>query len=155
MKSSDVSVQSVAQRGWRMAATCLLVCSLGACTPAQRGLYDWGDYEDGMSAQLIDNDPNAALAIYVRTLNEIQQRNGRVPPGLFADYGFLLYLRGDYGGAIANFEREKQLFPEAAALMDKLIARVNQRQGLAGPPADGVPAPTPPYSSSDSQPPQR
>lgn len=148
-------MQSVAQPGWRVVAMVGLMLTLGACTPSQRGLYDWGDYEDGMSAQLIDNDPNAALAIYVQTLNQIQQRNGRVPPGLCADYGFLLYLRGDYGGAIANFEREKQLFPEAAPLMDKLIARVNQRQGLAEPPADGVPAPTPPYSSSDSQPPQR
>ncbi len=138
----------------RVAATLALIAALGACTPVQHGLYDWGDYEDGMSAQLLGNDPNEAFAIYQRTLNEIQQRNGRVPPGLFADYGFLLYLRGDYGGAEANFAREKQLFPEAAPLMDKLIARVRQRQGLAGPPVDGVPAPTPPYSSTDSQPPQ-
>jgi hypothetical protein len=144
-------VQSVAPFPRRVAATFILIGALSACTPTQHGLYDWGDYEDGMSAQLLDNDPNQALAIYERTLTEIQQRNGRVPPGLFADYGFLLYLRGNYEGAEANFGREKQLFPEAAPLMDKLIARVRQRQGLAGPAADGVPAPTPPYSSPDSK----
>jgi hypothetical protein len=125
---------------------------LGAGCATNRGLYDWGDYEDATSAQLLEHDPGAAQAIYERTLTEIQQRNGRVPPGLFADYGFLLYTRGDYSGALQNFEREKQLFPEAAPLMDKLCARVRQRQGEP-PSARGVAAPTPPYSSPESRPP--
>jgi len=106
-----------------------------------------------MSEQLLEHDNAAAQAIYERTLTEIQQRNGRVPPGLFADYGFLLYLRGDGGGAVRAFESEKRLFPEAAPLMDTLITRVQQKQGLEPTPTAGIPAPTPPYSSSDSLPP--
>ncbi len=137
----------------RAAVAGLLLFATGCATTASPYLYDWGDYERGNAALLLDHNSSAALTYYEQTLNELQQRQGRVPPGLFADYGFLLYLRGDYDGAQHNFEREKQLFPEAAPLMDKLIARVRERQGLAGPAAAGVPAPTPPYSSTDSRPP--
>jgi hypothetical protein len=131
----------------------LAACLAAGCTTGQHGLYDWGEFDAGQSAELIDHDPNAALAIYAQTLEQIQQRNGRVPPGLHADYGFLLYLRGDYAGALRGFEAEKRLFPESIPLMDTLIARVRQRQG-DDTPTTGVPAPTPPYSSTDSQAPQ-
>ena len=44
----------------------------------------------------------------------------RVPPGAYADYGFLLFRRGDRKGAIAYFEKERLLFPESSAFMTKL-----------------------------------
>lgn len=125
---------------------------LVGCTAGRSGLYDWPGYERGLAEQLLEHDAAAAEASYARALTEIEQRQGRVPPGLYGDYGFLLYLRGDYTGAIAAFEREKTLFVEATPLMDRLIARVRERQGSATP-AAGIPAPTPPYSSPDSRPP--
>jgi len=134
----------------RFIGALLAACLLAGCATGQRGLYDWGDFDGAQSADLIDHDPNAALAIYAQTLEQIQQRNGRVPPGLYADYGFLLYLRGDYAGALRSFDAEKRLFPESIPLMDRLIARVHERQGDAVP-TSGVPAPTPPYSSTHSQ----
>ncbi len=123
---------------------------LSGCAAGTSGLYDWGDYEDALQAQFLAHDPAAALAAYQETFVALQQNgDARVPPGLFADYGFLLYLRGDYAGARVSFAREKQLFPESAALMDRLITKVREREGL--PAEGGVPAPTPPFSSTDSQ----
>ena len=123
---------------------------LGGCGVGQPSLYTWQGYEQGLGEQFINSDPAAALTAYEAALTDIQQRNGRVPPGLYGDYGFLLYLRGDAGGAVAAFRREKELFPESTALMDRLIARVEERQAGATPRA-GVPAPTPPYASTDSR----
>jgi hypothetical protein len=137
----------------RLAAVLLAACLLAGCATGSRGLYDWADFDAAQSADLIDHDPNAAVALYAQSLEQIQQRNGRVPPGLYADYGFLLYLRGDYAGALRSFEAEKRLFPESIPLMDRLSAKVHERQGDATPTA-GVPAPTPPYASPDSQAPK-
>ncbi len=131
-----------------LAGALLLVAGCAAGTGGR--LYDWPGYERGLAEQLLEHDPAAAEAAYARAIAESTQRRGRVPPGLYGDYGFLLYLRGDYAGAIAAFEREKTLFVEATPLMDRLIARVRERQGTATP-AAGVPAPTPPYSSPDSR----
>jgi hypothetical protein len=132
-----------------LAALLLAVCS--GCA-GRSGLYDWGEYEDALQAQYVGHDQAAALEYYQTTFSELQRRNdARIPPGLFGDYGFLLFVRGDYAGARASFEREKQLFPESGALMDRLIAKVREREGQ--PAEGGIPAPTPPFSSSDSQPP--
>jgi hypothetical protein len=51
---------------------------------------------------------------------------------VYADYGFLLYRRGDYVGAIEKFEQEKRAFPESAALMSKLIERIQQQRAPRG-----------------------
>jgi hypothetical protein len=60
---------------------------------------------------------------------------------VYADYGFLLYRRGDYAGAMEKFDQEKRAFPESAALMSKLIERIQQQRATGGPTEQkGVPA---------------
>ena len=49
-----------------------------------------------------------------------------MPPGVYADYGFMQYRKGDKAGAIKFFNLEKNLYPEATALMNKLIERINK-----------------------------
>jgi hypothetical protein len=51
---------------------------------------------------------------------------------VYADYGSLLYRRGDYAGAIEKFEQEKRAFPESAALMSKLIESIQQQRETRG-----------------------
>jgi len=53
--------------------------------------------------------------------------SNRVPPGVCADYGFLLYRRGDLAGAVLFFEKERNAFPESAFLMNKLIERIKKK----------------------------
>jgi len=51
-----------------------------------------------------------------------------VPPGAYAEYGFLLFKQGDNRGAKAYFEKEKSAFPESGALMTKLIEQVEKKE---------------------------
>ncbi|MCD6288307.1 MAG: DUF4810 domain-containing protein, partial [Candidatus Hydrogenedentes bacterium] len=61
---------------------------------------------------------------FARTLETIIERGeqkGRVPPGIYAEYGYLLMVQGRAGEAITFFEREKAQWPESAHLMDVMI----------------------------------
>lgn len=110
---------------------CFLTCILGyihllGCSTTNT-LYDWGDYEKGLYGRYVAENQELAEAYLLENIRHAEQGNLKVPPGVYADYGFALFKRGDANGAIAYFEKEKRAFPEATALMDKLIDKVRQK----------------------------
>ncbi len=113
-------------------SVCLgLVISAGLAGCAPPALYQWGEYEDSLYRRYVKEDSAGAEA-YLRETIVAAELKSRVPPGVYADYGFLLYRRGDYAGAIQKFEQEKRAFPESAALMSKLIDRIRQQLATRG-----------------------
>ncbi|MGH8551578.1 MAG: DUF4810 domain-containing protein [Methylococcales bacterium] len=104
----------------------LLVTITGTTGCAPTSLYDWGKYEDSLYLRYTDHDFIQAES-YLSNSLPTTAHPSRIPPGVYADYGFLLYRRGDYTGALQYFEKEKQTFPESSALMTKLIDRVRQK----------------------------
>ena len=48
----------------------------------------------------------------------------QVPPGKYAQIGYLSYLCGDGASARQYFEQEKAAYPESARFMDSLMARL-------------------------------
>ncbi len=108
---------------------CLFVFSpalLGGCAPAE--LFYWGGYEDSLYERYVENEMGHTEAQLQESFTYAKNTNQRVPPGLYADYGFMLYKRGDKSGAINFFDKEKALYPESYLLMTKLIERVNKQQ---------------------------
>ncbi len=102
----------------------LLLCAVVVSGCAPRGIFYWGGYEDSLYQRYIEQD-SAQAEVYLReSIADAEQNNYRVPPGVYADYGFLLYRRGDKRSAVAYFSKEKQIYPESSALMSKLIERV-------------------------------
>ena len=104
----------------------LLVLGLTACGPSPRSnpvpCYDWAGYEDGLYR--IARNP-ADMEKYGGSLKrtlELNERRGRVPPGLYAEYGYFLFESGKKDEAIPFFEKEKALWPESTLLMNRLIA---------------------------------
>lgn len=109
--------------GVRKYLLCLpLILSLGGCAPAS--LFYWGEYEDSLYHRYVEQNPAQAEAYLKDSIVKAERLNYRVPPGVYADYGFLLYRRGQKQTAISYFDKEKRLYPESAMLMDKLIERV-------------------------------
>lgn len=103
----------------------ILACAMVGC--ATPSIYYWGNFEDGLHNRYMIQDQAQADVYLFETIRTAEQQNLRVPPGAYADYGFLLFKRGDREGAIAYFEKEKRLFPESSAFMTKLIERVKQK----------------------------
>lgn len=97
----------------------LALASTIACTPPS--LYDWGNYE-GSLYQLM-KDPTS-LDQYGATLNRQITRaevDGKVPPGIYAEYGYFLVTTHKPQEAVAWFQKEKAKWPESRILMDKMI----------------------------------
>ncbi len=113
-----------------------ILLTLSGCTP--QGLYYWGDYETSLYERYVDNNGQHIDAYLRNTMTEAEQHQQRVPPGVHADYGFLLYTRGDKTGAISYFQKERALYPESTALMNKLIDKIQQQQQK--PPTPPAPA---------------
>jgi hypothetical protein len=95
--------------------------ALAGCA-TNRGLYEWGGY-DGLLYQSYKNPDTAgksreSLAAHIAVL---EKGGKRVAPGLYADLGTLLLQSGDKAGALSNFRRERELWPESAVLMDAMI----------------------------------
>jgi hypothetical protein len=105
-----------------------LLTIIGGLTGCARTkpLYDWGKYEDSLYLRYMDKDFSKAESYVSESLSTTTQPN-KVPPGVYADYAFLLFRRGNYAGAIEYFEKEKKSFPESSVLMTKLIEKVNQK----------------------------
>jgi hypothetical protein len=106
-------------------AVALLVAG---CVPTTK--YNWGNY----SQSLYDYQRDAtAQAAYLATLENIVASEGpsrKVPPGIFAELGYVKLASGDAKGAISLFEREKSNWPESTLMMDKAIfsARGNKEK---------------------------
>lgn len=86
------------------------------------GLYEWGGYDALLyqsykkPAELPKN--MQALATHIALL---EKGGKRVAPGLHADLGTLQLQAGDKAGALSNFRRERELWPESTVLMDAMI----------------------------------
>ncbi len=108
-----------------------LVClsiSVGCAKP----LYYWGNYENSLVQRYEDTSEEgqlAAFGILQQTVYEAESKNGRLAPGVYADYGYLLFKRGYPKEAIEFFKKEADLYPESKYFMDSLISRI---QGKAG-----------------------
>ncbi|MGH8497448.1 MAG: DUF4810 domain-containing protein [Methylococcales bacterium] len=121
----------------------VLLFAISAMTGCARpSLYDWGSYEDSLYLRYADQDFSQAESYLSQSIPRTAHPS-RAPPGVYADYGFLLYRRGDYAGALQYFEKEKKAFPESSALMTKLSDRVQQKMDEKSSPKDVDPDPAP------------
>lgn len=102
--------------------TLIIFIAFGAlgCGPSTK--YHWGNYENSLYRYYKNpsevEEMSEALAIIIVK----GERDGKVPPGLYAEYGYLLLVTGNTGEAVNYFEKEKNIWPESSMLMDKMIA---------------------------------
>jgi hypothetical protein len=100
----------------------LLILASGCATTR----YDWNGY-DALLYQHYRNPHD--MEVFAEKLQKsvlAAEEANKVPPGLYAEYGFLLYEMGSYSDAVGYFQKEKQLWPESHVLMDKMIANASQ-----------------------------
>ncbi len=90
------------------------------CGPSTK--YHWGNYENSLYRYYKNPAEVEKLAEALAEIIEKGERDGKVPPGIFAEYGYLLFITGNTGEAVAYFEKEKNIWPESSMLMDKMIA---------------------------------
>ncbi len=107
------------------AMACVTVLS-GCAAP---GLYQWGGYEDALYAGYKDVTKMEALRVRLEAhIADMETRQQRVAPGLYAELGTLYLQSGNTAKAIQNYTRERETWPESRGLMTAMIQNLERRQ---------------------------
>jgi hypothetical protein len=118
----------------RSKASLLLVIALLALLAlgCAKSIYHFNAYDRKLESYLMRPE---RLDAYGGSLNRIIDKSKaggkRVPPGIYAEYGRVLYDKQQYGRAIEYFELEKSTYGESATLMDRMIANASRLSGGA------------------------
>jgi hypothetical protein len=105
-----------------------LALSLG-CAARTPHTYHWGSYETALYGHYKNpQDPEPYLRSLREVIDRCESRGGRMPPGIYAEYGYALYEQRRYGEAEAYFGKEHDLWPESRPLMAKMIRSAEQHR---------------------------
>ena len=94
-------------------------CLSGCATPQQ---YNWGTYQKSLYSYY--KNPATApdfVASLQQTINGAEHSHSVVPPGIYAEYGYLMQQEGNREEAIAAFHKEETQWPESKPFMDRMI----------------------------------
>jgi hypothetical protein len=100
------------------AATFLISCEV------QKPLYSWYNYSDASYNYIKKSDEkstNDLVESYKKIIAKQEGTRGLVPPGIYADYAFLLMKQNKNTEAQVMLEKEIELYPESKIFMDRII----------------------------------
>ncbi|RZT08112.1 hypothetical protein SAMN05216319_3480 [Duganella sp. CF402] len=103
---------------------------LTGCASGPKTLYGWDGYQPQVYQHFKGESPDQQIAEMEKSLQAISAKGASVPPGFHAHLGMLYSMTGKLDQMVAQFEDEKKLFPESAAYMDFLLAKVNKGEKL-------------------------
>ncbi|MCL2649412.1 MAG: DUF4810 domain-containing protein [Candidatus Azobacteroides sp.] len=105
---------------------CLL---LTGCVSTTKPLYSWSNYQD-QTYNYIKNETPESLGKLMKTYQiMIDKQTGSrktIPPGICADYGFLLYKQGKKEEGISFLKKEIALYPESAVFISSIIKNLEK-----------------------------
>jgi hypothetical protein len=95
---------------------------LGGCQPSPKPFY-WGKY----SSTLYDykkNPSDTTLSLHKTMLLDIMskapEKKKLVPPGVYAEYGYILLKEGKETEGMEYLVKEEQAFPESAVFIQRI-----------------------------------
>jgi len=131
----------------------LIVAASCAAGCAPRTAYLWGDYDSVLYSHYANPQDTER---YVERLGQIVQKaeveKDKVPPGLYAEYGYALFEAGRLDEAITYYKKEREQWEESQVFMDKMIRNTQRLKenrpgpapgGNLPPPAGGIPGAAP------------
>lgn len=102
-------------------------CIFSGC--ASPALYDYGKYSQ-RQYHMHKLRTDEAIANYEQELLNVMEtsarKSKRVPPGIFAEYGYLQALKGNLSSAQEYFDRERATYPESARYIQFLEEQIAQ-----------------------------
>lgn len=90
--------------------------------------YSWGRYDTELYRHYKNPQDREAHLERLKEIMEKAETEDRVPPGLYAEYGYCLYELGSIDEAIPYFEKERAKWPESNVLMEKMIRNARRQQ---------------------------
>lgn len=108
----------------------LIVISVifGGCGTSKE-LYSWSKYQKASYNYLKKSDEKSTQLIldeYKKVINTQKGTRKAVPPGIYADYGFLLVQKGNLPEGIENLKKEIQYYPESKIFIERILKLIEQ-----------------------------
>ncbi|MDR3366282.1 MAG: DUF4810 domain-containing protein [Prevotellaceae bacterium] len=104
-----------------LAALCLASCA------TQRPLYSWYNYNTTSYSYLKNADEKSTQELIETYQKIIEKQKGSrnvVPPGIYADYGFLLLQANKPEEGKAMLLQEIALYPESKVFIDRILKMI-------------------------------
>ncbi|MBU2226543.1 MAG: DUF4810 domain-containing protein [Proteobacteria bacterium] len=102
---------------------CIVALAIFLSGCAAQRMYYWGDYSNTLYQSKKHPSDQSNLG-HQQALENIIEESGknnlRIPPGVYAELGYVYFRQNKKDLAIQNFKMEKQLYPESTLLMDRL-----------------------------------
>ncbi|WP_187759627.1 DUF4810 domain-containing protein [Treponema pectinovorum] len=89
-------------------------------------LYSWYDYQEDYYHFVKNNDKKSfetLIKTYDKLIKKQNETRGVVPPGIYADYGFVLIQSGKTTEGKAMLAKEIELYPESEVFVGAILKR--------------------------------
>ena len=101
----------------------LLGILVGGCAPTKNTIFYWGGYSSTLY-ELTKEPGKETLKAHKEQLlliiAESPKRNKRVPPGVYAEYGYILLKEGNETEGMQYLNQEMGIYPEAAVFVQRI-----------------------------------
>ncbi|MBM3418688.1 MAG: DUF4810 domain-containing protein [Bacteroidetes bacterium] len=91
---------------------------------SKKDLYFWDKYDVSSYLYLKNNNEQSAqelIATYESIIVKQNEIRKVVPPGIYADYGFILMQNGKVEKGNLMLQKEIELYPESKIFIDRII----------------------------------
>lgn len=99
---------------------------LASCAPTQT--YYWGQYNQAQyqhNKKQTDETMNNLLAVYEDIIKKKDKGTRKeVPPGIYADYGYLLIQKGEIEKGKEMLEKEIAIYPESERIVAYILNKI-------------------------------
>ncbi len=110
-----------------LSAVALLTLATSCTT--EESLYSWYNYDNSAYKYQKELTPSSRKA-YVEQLEKMEKKQngqrGVVPPGFYAEYGFLLYNDNQQELGLQYMKKEVELYPESQLFIGGIIKRIEK-----------------------------
>lgn len=104
----------------------LLVMMCAGCTS---NLYTWKSYDSNLYSYYKNPVEREKFIENLKMIIQAGEETGKVPPGIYAEYGYMLFESGKFTEAIVYFQKEYDKWPESHILMEKMIRNAKSQEG--------------------------
>ena len=102
------------------------IFAFASCTTV-KPLYSWYNYEDityQYSKKSTEELQVKVLEQYQKMIDKQKGARGIVPPGLYAEYGYMLYRTGKKEEGLSFLKEEIKAYPESETYISRIIKQL-------------------------------
>lgn len=107
-----------------LAVAAISLCAV-SCAPT-KPLYNWKGYDDAVYAYTKASDEKSVenlIKIYEKLIKKSGGSREVPPPGICADYGYILIKKGETAKGKELLTKETVLYPESKIFIDRILLR--------------------------------